>query len=130
MKFSYTAFDKSGKPASASLDAANPDEARDLLRRQSLFVTDLRAADDPSVTPPAPTPAARVESAPARVSTARRLKFLTTFARQLHVLISSGTPIVQALAAIERQTEQPHLRKIVATLRDRVETGVPLSDAM
>ena len=40
----------------------------------------------------------------------RRLKNLSSFARQLHVLVSSGTPLAQALSAVERQAEQEILR--------------------
>lgn len=136
MKFVYIAFEKSGKSTASSIEAASADEARDLLRRQGLFVTDLRAGEASntvtgSVVPPSPTAApARRKRSTARVSAAKRLKFLATFARQLNVLVSSGTPLVQALAAIERQLEQPHLAAIVAAIRERVETGVPLSDAM
>ena len=51
MKFAYKAFDKGGKPAAATIDAAGADEAREILRRQGLFVThlDAQTADDAPV---------------------------------------------------------------------------------
>jgi len=60
----------------------------------------------------------------------RRLRNLVTFTRQLHVLVSSGTPLVQALGALERQAKDEHWRAVVADVRKQVEEGVPLSDAM
>jgi type IV pilus assembly protein PilC len=59
-----------------------------------------------------------------------RLKNLSMFARQLHVLVSSGTALTQALTAIERQTTDERWRDVVASLRKRVEEGTPLSLAM
>jgi type II secretory pathway component PulF len=52
------------------------------------------------------------------------------FSRQLHVLVSSGTPIVDALRAVERQSRAGPWRDMVAGLRTRVEEGDSLSEAM
>ena len=52
------------------------------------------------------------------------------FMRQLHVLVSCGTPLVQALAALERQTRDVAWRQVFADVRSRVEQGASLSDAM
>jgi type II secretory pathway component PulF len=52
------------------------------------------------------------------------------FSRQLHVLVASGTPIVQALHAIERQCEHEAWRQVIDDLRRRVEEGAPLSEAI
>ena len=42
----------------------------------------------------------------------RALKNLTNFTRQLHVLIVSGTPLVQALGALERQSKDLHFKAV------------------
>ena len=55
---------------------------------------------------------------------------MSTFSRQLHVLVSSGTPMVQALTAIERQTDRPSWKRALSELRTRVEEGESLSVAM
>ncbi len=127
MKFSYKAFDKAGKAAAATIDAAGADEAREILRRQGFFVTHLDAQKGDNA--PAEGPS-RAAGSTGKVGAGKRLKFLTTYARQLHVLISSGTPIVQALSAIERQVEHAQWKRVAQAIRERVETGVPLSHAM
>jgi type II secretory pathway component PulF len=123
MKIAYTAFDRSGKATVGTIDASSPTEASEILRKRGLFVTESREADQTSQR-------AVTASSDARVSQGRRLKNLAMFARQLHVLIASGTPIVQGLSAIERQCEHPDWRAVVGRIRRRVEEGAPLSEAM
>jgi type II secretory pathway component PulF len=128
MKLAYTAFDKSGKAVSGTADANSAAEARETLRRQGLFVTDIRETSATDLSYEAA--AASRGGANQRIGTGRRLKNLAMFSRQLHVLVGSGTPIVQALAAIERQCEHENWRLVIAELRKRVEEGAPLSEAM
>ena len=52
------------------------------------------------------------------------------FTRQLSVLVSSGTPLVDALGALERQAKEPAWRDVVASVRARVEEGATLAGAM
>ena len=44
MKLAYRAFDKTGREVTDRIEAGNADEARDKLRRQGLFVTDISEA--------------------------------------------------------------------------------------
>jgi type II secretory pathway component PulF len=46
------------------------------------------------------------------------------------VLVSSGTPLVQALIALERQTKDAIWREIIGGVRTKVEQGCTLSEAM
>jgi type IV pilus assembly protein PilC len=126
VKYRYQAFEKSGKPAGGVVEAATADDARELLRRQELFVTDVRAAEDAGAQADAP----RAGRPAAKVKAGKRLRFLATFARQLHVLIASGTPVVQGLSAIERQMQNVDWRNVVAAVREKVETGAPVAEAM
>jgi len=122
MKFTYRAYDKVGKQTAGSLDAANTNEATENLRRQGLFVTNIAQADPNDVI----VGGARVK----RVRTGLRLKHLANFTRQLHVLVSGGTPLVQAMLTIERQCEAPAWKQILQELRATVERGGSLSQAM
>lgn len=119
MKFVYTAFDSSGKTVANSIDAPNEAGAREALRKQGLFVSDFRAAG-------ATTGGTNIKGMRYGV----RLKHLATLSRQLHVLVSSGTPLTQALVAIERQCDDARWKQVLEALRRRVEEGIQLSDAM
>jgi len=124
-KFSYTAFDRAGRSAPGSIESANESEARDALRHKGLFVTKIVESADGANTQTVGT-----KSGDGRVSRGRALKNLTNFTRQLHVLIGSGTPLVPALAALERQSKDPKFKTVIADVRRRVEEGISLSDAM
>lgn len=63
----------------------------------------------------------------ARYGRQRNLLFI---ARQMHVLLASGTPVVSALEGIERQTADPLWHEAVVGIRKRVEEGENLSSAM
>jgi len=120
MKFIYTAFDKSGKSASSQIEADSEAAARESLRRRGLFVSEIRLPND----------AAKSASPVKSLRAGLRLKYLSSFSRQLHVLVSSGTALVQALCAVERQCEDKRWKQVVEGLRKRVEEGAPLSEAM
>jgi type II secretory pathway component PulF len=65
-----------------------------------------------------------------RQSRRQRLRDLSMFTRQLHVLVLSGTQLVQALAALRRQIKPGPLRDIIGQIRKEVEEGTPLAEAM
>ena len=118
MKLAYAGFDKSGQPISDTIDAAGIREAGDALRRQGVYVTRIT-----------PGGSARAAEAPRRRRRGR-LKDLAMFSRQLQVLVACGTPLLQALGALERQTRAGPWREAIAGVRARVEEGESLSAAM
>ena len=81
-------------------------EARETLRKQGLFITDIRSSGD------AGADSSPIRKKPGRISVGQRLKNIAMFSRQMHVLLSSGTPIVQALNAMERQAEHESWRAV------------------
>jgi type IV pilus assembly protein PilC len=127
VKFSYQAFDANGKPATGFTEAADATEAMDSLRRQGLYVTSVHPASDLGA---GDTSAGRGGAARGKVSRGKQLKNLAMFTRQLSVLMTSGTPLVQALGSLERQSADKSWRNVVASLRLKVEEGATLSQAM
>ena len=136
MKFAYQAVDSNGKFVSDTVEAAGQTEALDALRRRGVYASDIRPASGAVTTSAsagggggggARTGAGRRRR---RLGAGRRLKNMAMFTRQLSVLVASGTPLVQALAALERQTKDVAWRDVVALVRVRVEEGSTLSDAM
>ena len=124
MKFEYQAFERSGKPVRDTTDAADLAVATDYLRRQGLFVTEIKAL--------AHSGEATVERLKftARFSTGRRLKNIAMFLRQLHVLLSTGTPLVESLAGLERQAGDAQWRNVITSIKNKVEAGASLSAAL
>ncbi len=121
MKFSYRGFDKLGKPVSGHIESLTIDAARETLRKQGLFVSTLRSAA---------AGAAEGETRRAVFGTGRRLRDLANLTRQMSVLLSTGTTVVDALAVVEAQQPEGAFRAALADLRRRVEEGAQLSEAM
>ena len=59
-----------------------------------------------------------------------KLKDLAVFSRQFSTMVSSGLPMLRALATLETQTGSKALSKAVADVRIEVEKGSSLSGAM
>jgi type II secretory pathway component PulF len=126
VKLVYEAWDKSGRRVDDSVEAPDVAQATERLRRQGLYVTKI--GEPRSAT--AAGGAAGAVLKHTRGGRGKRLNQLVTFSRQLHVLVSTGTPLVQALMALERQVRDVKWKEIVADVRKRVEEGASLSDAM
>ena len=138
MKLAYQAVDATGKMVSDTIEAADVAEAIELLRRQGLFASDVRPATGAAGRADANGSSAASSGGLAglfpgrgkRLSGAKRLKNLAMFTRQLQVLVSSGTPLVQAIASLERQAKDRAWRDVLGDLRVKIEEGATLSEAM
>ena len=126
MKFNYQAFDAAGKAVSGSTEANDANDAMEALRRQGLYVTNVQRAGESGATLNYAGAAPRR----GRMGRGRQLKHLAMFTRQLSVLMTSGTPLVQALGSLERQAADRSWKEVVAALRMKVEEGATLAQAM
>ncbi|MGH7179278.1 MAG: type II secretion system F family protein, partial [Tepidisphaeraceae bacterium] len=125
MKFAYVAYDRSGRAAPGVIEASSSSEASESLRLKGLFITKISETGGNGFA--VPSRRARKGRVGGR---GRRLRNLVSFTRQLHVLVTSGTPLVQAITSLERQIKDPAWHQVVADVRKRVEEGAALSDAM
>ncbi|MCA9275285.1 MAG: type II secretion system F family protein [Phycisphaerales bacterium] len=123
MKFSYQAYDKSGALKSGTIEAPSKDDANEQLRKKGLFVSSL-AEGQGSATSSAGKSKKRKGSA--KIST----KAVAEFARELSVLISTGTPLIDAISSIERQSSSEAWSKVLREVISRLEEGDSLTSAM
>jgi type II secretory pathway component PulF len=121
MKLEFRAFDKSGHEAVGVLDVSSLAEATEKLRQQELFVASMSPVEDSQ---------AGAGGMRLRGGSARRLRELAMFSRQLYALVHSGTPLAQGLGALERQARSPQWQAIIGDIRTRLENGSSLSEAM
>lgn len=121
--FEYTALDKQGKKTKGSIDAENIRAARQRLRAQGVFTTDIKEGDE------AVSDKSRDIK---KYFQARRvpLSDLAVATRQLATLENAGLPIVSALQALAEQTELLPLRRILSDVRDKVVEGSSLAKAL
>jgi len=124
VKVAYLAFDKAGHRVSDCLEAESVAEASETLRRRGLYVQEVSGGEAKE------RAVATGRSSRRRGSESRRLRNLAVFTRQLHAVVSCGTPLVEAMGAMERQAKKGPWRDALGDVRRRVEEGASLSAAM
>jgi type IV pilus assembly protein PilC len=127
MKLTYTAYDRAGRKLAETLDAVSLEEGAESLRKQGLFVVEIAEDAKASVTRPTVRILPKAPSWGGR----KRLKHVSGLARQMSVLVSTGTPLIEALASMERQAQVGSDWQIaLADIRRRVEEGTSFSKAL
>ena len=119
MKFHYEGCDRTGRPVSGEIDGAGAAAARATLRERGIYVGALREAT-------------RADRASSRRSAGPKRDFrrLSSFTRQLYVLLRSGTALTDALGAIERQAPDEKWAAVIADVRERTEQGASFAEAL
>jgi general secretion pathway protein F len=121
--FAYKALDQRGKTVEGLKEADSPRSLRGILRRDGLFLTEV-------------TGEKAVKAASPEVSVKRflggRVKAddVAIATRQLTVLINAGIPLVDALTALVDQVENERLKRVVSAVKQRVNEGSALADAL
>src|SRR4030095_103222 len=110
------------------VDAESARAARAKLRRDGVFLTDL---DERSAAPDVETKTER-KGISFDFSRFRRIAplDLALATRPLATLVGAGVPLVRALSARPEQVESARLKGVVGQIRDRVNEGATLADAM
>ena len=120
MAFKYQAVDAGGATVVDTVNAGSSHEAAELLRERGLFVTRIDEVGDD-----------RQEAAVGGRSRAGgRLRDVVFFTQQMSMLIRAGARTMEALQAVEEQTQRPTWRATVHAIRADVEEGRPLSEAV
>ena len=120
--YEYKALDENGKHISGILDADSPKDARQKLRAQQLYVTDLvESKEDISISD---------EVKLKRVFRRTRFKDIASVTRQLATLIRSGMPLVQSLSAIIEQLQGHPMQRVMYLVREKVNSGSSFGDAL
>ncbi|AEB10910.1 type II secretion system F family protein [Marinithermus hydrothermalis] len=113
MRFSYQATDASGTQLyQGTLEAGSPREARLRLREMGLYPLRLRRE-----------PFRRFVRRPA-------LGALALYTSQFATLVAAGVPLTQALVTLAQESPSPALRQATREVRERIEAGESLADAM
>jgi len=127
--YAYKGVDAGGKNLRGHLDAENPRSARSRLKRDGVFVTDFQETSADAVQRSESGPRFNVSiSIPSLQRVSAMDQALMT--RQLSTLIGAGIPLVDALRALTEQTENPRLKTVLGQVRDRVNEGGALADAL
>ncbi len=113
--FEYRGLSQAGKNVKGSVDAENIRAARARLKKDGVFVVDLKdksKAQARSTKRPSASRGVGVED-------------LSLMTRQLSTLLKANIPLVEALAAVSDQVENPTLKEAVADIKNMVNEGSP-----
>lgn len=120
--FQYKALDEGGKAVEGIIDADSPRDARNKLRLQRIYATKLSAAKEQLTI----TSEVKVK----KLFKFVRPKDVAVMTRQLATLLKAGVPVVQALTAIIEQFEEHPLQQIMYLVREGVNSGSSLAEAL
>lgn len=115
--FIYTGRSRSGRKTKGDIDAPNLEAAESLLKRRGL--TNLKVKPKPKDIFEGTFLEGKVDS-----------RSMVIFSRQFATMINSGVPILQALQIMCEQTENKLLRRILYQVRNDIESGSSLYDAL
>jgi type IV pilus assembly protein PilC len=120
--FEYAVRDKSGKIVKGRVEANNQAAVATRLREMGLAAVSINEIGSSGLQ--------REISIPGLGGNKISLKDIAIMARQLATMINSGLSLLRALAILADQTESKGLAKIVAQVRNDVETGQSFSTSL
>ena len=121
--FEYKARDRNGKAFTSTMEAATQRDVAAALREKGYFVSEIR------------TPKTGLQSdikLPKWLDIGSRpgLRDVTLFSRQFATVINAGLPVVQSLSILQKQADKQGMKDALKKVREDVETGLPLSNAL
>ena len=119
--FKYTVKDKNGKTLKGTIETISREAAIESLRGKGLVIIGL-AQEKASV----------FSIAGLKGGGRKKIKIedLVIFSRQLATMVNAGIPLVNALDILAEQMENILFKQVVAKVRDNVEAGSSLSEAL
>ena len=113
--FTYDGMNRQGQNVHGEVVADNSSAAMDKLREAGIIVTDIKEKVINE----------RKKSGGKKVS----IQDVAIFARQMAAMISAGVPVTRALSTLAKQATNPTLAAAIVDISEKVESGMPLSDA-
>jgi len=127
--YAYKGVTEAGRNTRGFVDADSARAARSKLRRDGVFLTDLSESAAEKQSAASPGASRNISFDLSRLRRVSPLD-LALATRQLSTLIGAGVPLVQALAALAEQVEGARLKGVIGQIKDRVNEGSTLGDAM
>jgi general secretion pathway protein F len=121
--FAYKALNATGRSVEGLKEAESPKTLRTALRRDGLFLTEVVGEH-------------KAQSASPEVNVRRwvggriRADDVAVATRQMAVLVGAGIPLVDALTALVEQVDHERLKRVLSSVKQRVNEGSSLADAL
>jgi len=133
--YAWKGLDGGGKAVSGTREADGPKALRQVLRKDAVFLTELREV----------VGGARAAAMAGGATTGKGLKRevdfkrffervrtqeVAVFTRQLATLLKAGIPLAEAIGALTEQSDNKKFQMILAGIRQKVNEGSALADTM
>lgn len=121
--FEYKVRDRAGKVLVATMEAPSQRDVVTALREKGYFISEVKA----------PKTGLNAEIKLPKwldIGSKPTMRDVTVFSRQFATVINAGLPVVQSLAILQKQAEKEGMKDALKKVREDVETGIPLSDAL
>jgi type IV pilus assembly protein PilC len=114
-EFEYKGKTLAGAPIKGKMKANSKEDLERVLRQNRILVSSItRKAPDIQI----------------KIGTGIKKIEISRFTRQFATMIGAGLPMVQCLEILSTQTENKELGKIISSVKDNVQSGATLSDAL
>ena len=125
--FEYTALEPGGRETRGIMEGDNARQIRDRLREQKLIPVDVEETRGKSKDT---KNKGKTGDDKSRKNTRMKSADLALVTRQLATLVSSGTPVPEAMEAVSRQTERPVVKSLMLSVRSSIQEGKSLAQAL
>ena len=124
-KYTYKGI-QNNKYTEGKVEAINKDEASYKLKKQKIIITFLEKISGKEEIPEKKSKKTKKsKKAPKKVPIIE----VIVFTKKLETMVRAGLPILETIAMIKNQTEEPGLKWVIEKIEQDVESGTPLSDA-
>lgn len=128
--YEYKGLTADGKNVSGIVDADTPKVARSKLRKEGVFPTDISQQGETSKSSGEGSSLLSKEVDFAKYFERVTLQDVAVMSRQLATLVGANIPIDQSLQVLSEQVENEKLQVMLSQLREKVNEGSNLADAM
>ncbi len=123
--YEYTGLNEAGRQIKGLRDADSARALRGLLKREGVYITSIQEGASSS-NKDLLSQEVDLGKIRGRVGT----EDIAIMTRQLATLVGSGVPLVEGLTALQDQVDHPTLKRVVGRVKQRVNEGTSLGDAL
>jgi general secretion pathway protein F len=134
--YAFKGVGPGGKSVNGTREADGPKNLRQVLKRESVFITEMREVQAKEGQNRKAAGGGNTQSSLKKEIDFKgmferiRPQDVAIFTRQLATLIRAGIPLTESLAALSEQSDNKKLQMVIAGLRQRVNEGEALAKAL
>lgn len=125
--YEFTGLNEAGRQVKGLRDADSPRTLRAVLKRDGVYLTQF---NEESGGKKKGTDVLSSEVSFKSLRSRASAQDVAIMTRQLSTLVGAGVPLIEALSALQDQVDHPTLKRVVSRVKERVNEGSSLADAL